>query len=69
LPAKIATEYVGPFLGWIPGTTVSKRAGLRHPDRHGRRIHIRDLIPHKDAWLRLMQETVAKIKEALGEEE
>jgi len=69
IPPEIGREYAQTFLDWIPGTTLSRGGGLLHRGRYQHRPHMRDLVPHKDAWLRLMQETVAKIKRALGEED
>ena len=43
--------------------------GVLHRGRYQHRPHMRDLIDHRDDWLRLMRGTVAKIRKALGEED
>lgn len=55
---------------WVPGSELmGPRQSVRHPGRYGRNIHIRDMMPNDEQWLKLIEQTIGHIRNALGSEE
>ena len=73
IASKIAVRYFQGVNALVPGSALVRKAergvvGVNCPAHKGKHVHIPDLIPQREAWLRLMVQTVAQIREALGEE-
>ncbi len=71
ISTQIATDYLGEISKWIPEAKVARkpRITIVHPGRKGKRPLVTDLLGHEEDWVRLIEETVGRIREALEEGE